>query len=133
MRIACIEAPHFSVQSIVRSDPELIDAPLVVTEGNSLVDLSAAAGKLGVHPSMTVPQARAVAPEANFRVRSRELERAAQAALGDVGAAFSPRVEPAEGRIYVDVSGLSRLWPSENDLARAMVTMCERLGMEARI
>jgi protein ImuB len=133
MRIACVEVPHFFVQSIVRSDPELVDKPLVVSEGNSLIDLSAAAAKLGVHPSMTVPQARAVAPEATFRVRSRELETAAQAALSDVGAAFSPRVEPANGRIYADVSGLQRLWPSEEDLARAMVTMCERLGLQVRV
>jgi protein ImuB len=133
MRIACVEVPHFFVQAIVRADPELADAPLVVTQGNTLVDLSAAAVKLGLHPSMTLPQARAVAPEAKFQTRSPELETAAAAALGDVGAAFSPRVEAAPGRIFVDVSGLSRLWPSELELARAMGTMAERLGLRVRV
>jgi protein ImuB len=134
VRLACLDVPHFSVQSIVRGDPELVDAPLVVTDGNSLVDLSAAAVGLGLHPSMTLPQARAVAPEAKFRPRSLELEAAAAAALGDVGAAFSPRVELAgPGHIFVDVGGLGRLWPSELELARAMATMAERLGLTVRV
>ena len=133
MRIACIEVPHFSVQSMVRADPELLDAPLVVTQGNALVDLSSAAVALGLHPSMTLPQARAVAPEARFRARSLELETAAAAALGDVGAAFSPRVEAGPGRIFVDVGGLGRLWPSELELARAMATMAERLGLMVQV
>jgi protein ImuB len=133
MRIACVEVPHLSVQALVRADPELRGAPLVVIFGAQVVDLSAEAARLGVHPSMTVPQARAVAPEATFRERSTELEQAAAGALGDVGAAFSPRVEEAPGRIFADVSGLERLWPSELGLGSAMAAMAERLGLHARV
>src|SRR5438552_129152 len=120
MRVACVVVPHFAVQSLVRADPELDGAALVVTDGAAIVELATEACKLGLHPSMTVPQARAVAPEATFRARAPELEAAAAAALIDLAASFSPRFEPGAGLIFVDIDGLSRLWPREDELLRAM-------------
>src|SRR5689334_830662 len=93
-RIACVIAPHFAVQALERADPELGGAALCVCEGRDVIDLNGAARKLGLRPGMTLFQARAAAPDVTFRARAAALERAVQEALVDLGASFSPRVEP---------------------------------------
>jgi protein ImuB len=132
-RIACVLVPHLPAQALERADPELGSAPLVVCEGRDVIDLAPAARKLGVAVGMTIFQARAVAPEAIYRARSLELERAAEAALADLGASFSPRVEPTGNAIALDVSDLGRLFESESQIANALYVGARKLGLAVRV
>src|SRR5207248_3238542 len=95
--------------------------------------VSTEAAQLGLRSGMTAPQARVVGPEALFRAQSPALLQAAQAALGDLGAAFSPRVELAPGALFLDVADLGRLFESEAQIARALERGAERLGLGARV
>lgn len=132
-RIACVLLPHVDVQSLERGDPELAGAPLVVCEGRDVVDLSPAARALGLRPGMTIFQARAAAPDAQFRARSPELVRSAEAALLDLGHSFSPRVESSPGAIAVDVSDLGRLFENEAQIGNALFVGARKLGLAVRV
>jgi protein ImuB len=152
-RIAFILAPQLAVQSLERADPELVGAPLVVCEGREVLELSPAAHALGLRPGMTIFAARAAAPEAQFRARSPELVRSAEAALVDLAASFSPRVEvsprldtssaprsalcgprsPTAAGVALDVSELGRLFASEAQLANALFVGARKVGLAVRV
>jgi protein ImuB len=136
-RIACVILPHLDVQSLVRADPELEGAPLVVVSGTGgngrVIDVSEAAARLGVREGATVSEVRSLAPEAVLRPRAEALVRATTDALVDLGASFSPRVEACGGEIYLDVDGLTRLFESEAHLAESLRHAARRLRLDARI
>ena len=132
-RIACVLVPHLAVQAIERADPDLVGQPLVVCEGRDVFDLSAAARKLGLRVGMTLFVARAAAPDAVYRARSPELVRSAEAALADLGAAFSPRVEPVAAGVALDVSDLGALFASDAEIANALFVAARKLGLAVRV
>jgi protein ImuB len=132
-RIARVLVPHLAVQSLERGDPELAGAPLCVCEGRDVVDVSAAAQRLGLRAGMTLFQARAAAPDAVFRARSSELVRSTEAALLDLGLSFSPRVEASSAAIAVDVSDLGRLFKDEAQIANALFVGARKLGLAVRV
>ena len=74
-RVACVLVPHVAVQALERADPELVGRPLVVCEGLDVVDVSAAASRLGLRVGMSLFEARAAAPDAVYRARSPEVDR----------------------------------------------------------
>jgi protein ImuB len=132
-RIAFVFAPQLAVQSFERADPELVGAPLVVCEGRDVLELSPAAQALGLRPGMTIFQARAIAPEAQFRARSPELMRSAEAALVDLAASFSPRVEPTAAGVALDVADLGRLFEAEAHIANALFIGARKVGLAVRV
>ena len=136
-RIAYVYLPSFALQALLRGDPELSQAPLAVTDGTQVIEASRAARKLGLRPGLTVAQARGIAPEARLLPRAPELERAARSALEDLGAAFSPRVEPQphgdEAAVAFDVSDLGRLFDHEEQLAAAIDAGARKLKLTARL
>lgn len=132
-RIACLLLPQLGLQSLLRAEPELADAPLVVCQGREVIELSVAARRLGLQPGMTIVQAQATAPEAIYRARSPELCRSAEAALFDLGRSFSPRIECWEGGLALDVSDLGRLFASEAELAQSLDLGARRLGLRVRV
>jgi protein ImuB len=103
-RIACLIVPRFPVAALLRSEPELRGAALVVSDAASgesnlraaLVGVSREAERLGIRPGMTVAQA--IARHADLVVRRLDLEalRAAHEALVEAAASVSPRVEAQE-------------------------------------
>ena len=66
--------------------------------------------------------------------RSREREKAAHAALLDLGWSISPRVEDlAADTIVVDVAGLGSLFGSDENIAREMVRRAEGLRLVVQV
>jgi protein ImuB len=68
------------------------------------------------------------------RARSVELERAAQAALEDLAAGFSPRIElRAPGEVAIDVGDLGQLFDDEAQIAAALRLGARKLGLAAEV
>jgi protein ImuB len=138
MRLAYLRVAEPSLQALLRSDPELAAQPLIVTDGKertpSVIAVNSHARTLGARVGLTVAQARAVAPELVVRARSPALERAAQDALEDLAASFSPRLElRAPGEIVLDVGDLGRLFDGEEQIAAALWTGARKLGLDAQV
>jgi len=120
VRIACLIVPLFSLAARLRSEPDLIADAVAVVEGNGhaahIVAATKRARKKGVRPGQSLAQARAIFPKLIARGRDAECERAAQEALLDVAATFSPRVEDAGyGVAYLDVTGMEKHWVGGGD------------------
>jgi len=118
MRIACLLVPGFPLQALRRTTPELAEAPLAIAGGplprDPIVAVSAEAAELGVRAGMTAAQARQVAPTALVRVTPPAVAAAADEALADVAAGFSPRVKRHRpGEVLLDVGGLLPRFGSE--------------------
>src|SRR5206468_3597713 len=97
-----------------------------------------AAARIGVRAGLTVAQAQAVAPEVIVRARSPELEKSARAALEDLAASFSPRIEPGstdrrDGEISLDVADLGKLFDREEQIATAIWMAARKLGFHAQV
>lgn len=140
MRIACLLLPDLPLAARLRVEPDLAGAPLVVVDGSGtraqVQCATAEARARAVRPGLTVTQARALCSELVVRVGNAEVERSAEAALRDVGLAFSPRVEKVTrpdaltGALLLDASGLRRLFDSEDEIVAAMIATGRRLGLQ---
>jgi protein ImuB len=138
MRLACLCVPDFPLAALLRVHPELCGEPVAVTEGHgpraTLQAVSAAAARHGVTNGLTTAQAMAMDAGLVVRPVSPDTLRAAQAALCDAAASFSPRVEDAGvGVAYLDLEGLGALFPSESQLANALAQRAAHLGLEAQV
>jgi protein ImuB len=138
VRIACIHVAAFPLAAWWRADPELRGVPLIVTDAPGprahIVAAAPEALRRGVAVGMTAAQAVAIASDLVVRAASPAAEHAAQAALCDVAYSCSPRVEESGmGTVYCDADGLRELYPSETELARAIVTRARALGLEASV
>ena len=138
-RIACFHVPMFPLAARLRSEPDLIQEAVAIVEGNGnnahVTAATRRARKKGIHPGLSLPQARSILPKLIARGRDAACERTAQEALLEVAETFSPRVEDdGEGVAYVDVSGTERLFGgSEDQLARAAIHAIEAIGLPARV
>lgn len=137
MRLACLVVPLFPLAARLRGEPALLDEAVAVCEGNGtaarVVAATRKARRAGIRPGFTLPQARALLPNLLARPRDAAGERAAQEALLDAAGTISPRVEDGgEGVAYLDVDGLSRLFPDERDLGRALVAAAKSESLPAR-
>jgi protein ImuB len=138
MRVAALRVPDFSLQALRRSEPELVEAPLVVAAGPSprdvVIAVSAEAIDLGARVGTTVAQVRQVAPAVLVRVTPAEVSISAGEALADVAAGFSPRVKRhAPGEMLLDVGGLVPHFGREDDVAHELLRACRHVGLEARV
>jgi protein ImuB len=147
MSFACIYIPDFMVQSVVRAEPALgggalalhgraLALPsraLALISGKpplwSVVAANAAAVQAGVQLGMTKAQvAEFCAVE--IRHRSEVQEKAAHAALLDVGWSISPRVEDtAADTIVLDLAGLASLFGTDDNIARELAERASRIGV----
>jgi protein ImuB len=145
-RIACLHVPMFPLAARLRSEPDLIQEAVAIVEGNGnnahVTAATRRARKKGIHPGLSLPQARSILPKLIARGRDAACEHTAQEALLEVAETFSPRVEDdGEGVAYVDVSGTERLFGesdvggggSEERLARAAIHAIENIGLPARV
>ncbi|MGH9355853.1 MAG: DNA polymerase Y family protein, partial [Terriglobia bacterium] len=137
MNFACIYIPEISLQAAVRAEPELQNQAVAVIDGppsfSKVIALNAKGCKAGVKLGMTEVQATQTAA-LQIRCRSLAQERAAHAAILDLGFSFSPRVEDrAIDTIILDLTGLDRLMLSPEALVNRIVQRSSELFLEARI
>src|SRR2546429_1775948 len=110
MPFACIFVPDFSVEAVLRAEPELRSQAVAVLEGKpplqKVAGVNEKARRAGVEPGMTKIQIEACT-ELVLRVRSSLQETSAHAALLDCAQSFSPHVEDtAPDTVLLDLSGL---------------------------
>lgn len=133
MAFASIYVPNFLVQSVVRADSALRNRVILLVDGTppleKVVAMSEAAARAGIQLSMTKSQATQFSG-IEIRSRSRTQEKAAHAALLDIGWSVSPRVEDtAEDTIVLDLAGLASLFHSDENVANHLVRRAAALGL----
>jgi impB/mucB/samB family protein len=142
MLFACIFVPRFIVQASLRCEPEekrqaWSHRPVAVLDGpESLPRVFACnerAQLAGVAPGITKAQA-AQCPDIVLRKRMPKQEKAAQDALTDCAAEFSPRVEStAQGFVTLDIEGAERIFGPPQKLIRSLAHHASRVGLEVNI
>jgi len=135
---ACLHAPDFLVQSVVRLDAALRQQPVAILDGSpplqKAVALNHRAREQGMYLGMTKPQAEVFG--AKLCQRNRTQEAAAAQALLDCALAFSPRVEGRSennGRVILDIDGLERLHGDAESIGHALQQLGNTLGFELNV
>jgi protein ImuB len=129
---ASIHAPNFMVQAVVRGETQPRDRAVALADGTpplvSVVAANEAALRAGIQLGMAKLQAQLCGVE--IRLRSRTQEKAAHAALLDLGWSISPRMEDhAPETIIADVAGLTSLFGSHENIAHEIVQRAAGLGL----
>ena len=137
MPFACIFVPDFSVEALLRAEPELRSQAVAVLEGKAPLQKVFAgnekARRAGVEVGMTKLQIEACT-DFVLRARSPLQEAAAHAALLDCAQSFSPRIEDAgDDAILLDLAGLEPLFGPQPKIARDLARRASELGLEANV
>ncbi|MGB8522801.1 MAG: hypothetical protein WCD43_07535 [Candidatus Acidiferrales bacterium] len=137
MAFASIHVPNFLVQAVMRAEPTLRARAVVLVDGTppiwNVVAANEAALQAGIELGMAKSQA-AQFRNVEIRQRSRLQEKSAHAALLDLGASVSPRMEDtAPDTIILDIAGLSSLFGSEENIARQLMQRASGLGLITHI
>jgi protein ImuB len=137
MPYACIFVPDFSVEAILRAEPDLRSQPLAVLEGKpplqKILGVNEAARHAGLTPGMTKLQAE-VCDGITLRDRSQLQEGAAHQALLDCAQSFSPRVEDsAPDTLLLDLSGLDKLFGPLPRIAREISRRACDMGLQVNV
>src|SRR5262249_58341459 len=137
MPFAAIFVPNFSVEAVLRADPDLRAQALAILEGRPpqqrICALNEKARQMGIETSMTKLQAEAC-PELVLRNCSALQESAAHAALLDCAQSFSPRVEDtATDLIVLDIDGMEPLFGHPAKLARDLARRASDVGLEVNV
>jgi protein ImuB len=139
---ACLFAPDFPVQAVLRLEPEdtrevLKQSPIVILEGPAslprVMSMNEPARLAGVEINMAKLQVETCGRVIS-RKRSSANENAAQAALLDCAARFSPRVEStAPGTVILDLAGTEKLFGRMQALIQKIALQAAELGFELNI
>ena len=137
MAFCAIFVPDFVLQAVIRCEPALQNQPLVLLDGPlptfRVVAVNGAGQKLGVTPGLT----KAAAAEfkgVQIRLRNREQETAAHAALLDAAWSVSPRVEnTAIDSVTIDVAGLGALFGSYEEIGLQLQMRCSEVGLQVNV
>ncbi len=134
---ACIFIPDFSVQAIIRFEPELRAHPIAVLTGRPplerVIALNERARQSGVETGATRAQLEAW-ERLVLRARSESQEASAHAALLDCAQSFSPEVEDASpGTVLLDLAGLEPLLGPPPKIARDLARRVSQMGLEANL
>jgi protein ImuB len=143
MAFAAIYVPEFMVQAVVRAevgastDVTLCGRAISLIDGNSplwnVVAANAQALAAGIVLGMTKANAAQFAG-VEIRARSLAAEKAAHAALRDVGWSVSPRMEEtAPDLMFVDIAGLSSLLSSDKKIAELLVARAKECGLRVNV
>ncbi len=137
MAFASIHIPGFRIQSLVRSEPALRNHPIALLDGTppiwTVVAANQAALQAGIQMGMSKSQAAQFCA-IEIRHRSQPQEKAAQAALLDLGWSMSPRIEStAPDTIVADISGLASLFGSVKNIADEFAARASLLGLAANV
>jgi len=135
---ACLHAPDFPVQAVVRLDATLRQQPVAILEGSpplqKVIALNPQARKQGMYLNMTKLQAELFG--AKLSQRNRAQEAAATQALLDCAFAFSPRVENAaenKDRVLLDIDGLERLHRDAESIGHTLQQLGSSLGFDLNV
>jgi protein ImuB len=140
MTFAAIHVANFMVQAVLRAEGEVRDRAMALVDGTAplanvmggVVAANDAAWGAGIQLGMAQTQAQLCGVE--IRRRSRGLEKAAHAALLDLGWSMSPRVEDhAQDTILVDLAGLSSLFGAEGNIAREFARRAAELRLRVHV
>ena len=136
MAFAAIHVANFMVQAVLRAEVESRDRPLALVDGTApqihVVAANDAAWRAGIQPGMAETQAKLCGVE--IRRRSRAQEKAAHAALLDLGWSMSPRIEDhAQDTIVADLAGLNSLFGADENIAREFARRAAELRLQAHV
>src|SRR5271156_4818309 len=142
MAFAAIHVANFMVQAVLRAEVDLRDEAESRDRAVALVDGTAplihvvaaneAAWRAGIQLGMAQTQAQLCVVE--IRRRSRAQEKAAHAALLDLGWSMSPRVEDhAQDTILADLAGLHSLFGAEENIAREFARRAAELRLRVHV
>jgi protein ImuB len=142
MAFAAIHVANFMVQAVLRAEVELREKVELSGKAVALVDGTApqihvvaandAAWRAGIQLGMAETQAQLCGVE--IRRRSRAQEKAAHAALLDLGWSMSPRIEEhAQDTILADLAGLNSLFGADENIAREFARRAAELRLQAHV
>src|SRR5271168_4825080 len=136
MAFAAIHVANFMVQAVLRAEAELHNKAVALVDGTAplihVVAASEAAWRAGIQLGMAQTQAQLCGVE--IRRRSRAQEKAAHAALLDLGWSMSPRIEDhAQDTILADLAGLNSLLGAEENIAREFAWRAAELRLQAHV
>ena len=139
---ACLFAPDFPVQAVLRLEPEdtrevLKQSPIAILDGPAslprVVAMNEVARLAGIEMNMTKLQVETCG-RVTSRKRSPANEDTAQAALLDCAARFSPRVEStAPGTVILDLAGTEKLFGRAQLLAQKIALQAAEFGFDLNI
>ena len=134
---ACIFIPDFSVQAILRFEPELRARPVAVLTGRppleKVMALNERARQTGVEIGATKSQLEAW-ENLVLRTRSESQETSAHAALLDCAQSFSPEVEDTSpGTVLLNLAGLETLLGPLPKIAHDLAQCVFHMGLEANL
>jgi protein ImuB len=137
MAFAAIHIPDFMVQAVMRAESGLHGAAIALVDGKPPLWSVAAANAAALRAGIEMGMARQLAEQfeaVQIRSRSAAHEKAAHAALLDLGWSFSPRVEDtAADTIVVDLTGLSSLFGSDENIAAQLAQSVSAFGLAAHV
>ena len=136
-RIACLWIPSWPLQALLRAQPELRQQKLAVCDEKKpsgvVLGATLAARNMGVRAGHTVAQAQSLCGDLLLE-RLRDTHRQeAREALHDVASAFSPSIECHDGCVLCGVGDLSKLFPDEGLLAKALAAQAETVRLYGRV
>jgi protein ImuB len=144
LAFACLFVPDFSVQAVVRLEPELQGKPVAILAGapplTKVFAVNREARNLGVETGMTKVQAEAFKGIV-WRWRSPSQEATAYAALLDCAWTISPRVEDGAKReeqdfadtAVLDIAGCEKLFGSPETIAHDLKRIASEVGLETNV
>jgi protein ImuB len=137
MAFASIHVPNFLVQAVVRAEPNLRDRAVALVDGTPPIWNVVAANEAALHSGIELGMAKSQAAQfsaVEIRRRSRLQEKSAHAALLDLGASVSPRMEDtALDTIILDIAGLASLFGNEENIATQLMRRASGLGFAANV
>jgi len=139
-RLACVDVAAFPLQLLLKAQPAWARLPSAVVADDkpqALVQfVNRHAYTLGVRPGQRYATALALAKDLHAATISRsQIDRSVRA-LADRLRRYSPDVEPSvevPGVFWLDAQGLTRLYPSLHDWARAIRLDMQRAGVRATV
>ncbi len=136
MAFASIHIPSFLIQAVMRSEPAR-NQSIALVDGAppnlNVIAASKAAFQAGIQLGMTKSQASQFCA-IEIRHRSELQERAAHAALLDLGWSMSPRIEDtAVDTILIYIAGLNSLFGSIENISKELAGRAFQLGLSANI
>ncbi len=137
MPFACIFVPDFSVEALLRAEPELRSKAVAVLEGKPPLQIIVAVNQnaryAGISPGMTKLQVEGCA-SMGLRERSSLQEAATHQALLDCAQSFSPRVEvAAPDTVLLDLAGLGALFGSLPKIGRNIFRRASDMGVQTNV
>jgi protein ImuB len=137
MAFASIFVPEFIVQAVVRAEPGLREHAVAIVDGNPPLCRVAAANEKARRAGIECGMSKLNAGQftgVEIRARSVAQEKSTHAALLDIGWSVSPRIEDsAPDAIVLDISGLTFLFPSEEEIAARLMELSRECGWTAQV